>query len=333
MNKPFYILLFVFVVANGTMQSYAQTNLIYNGDFELYDTCPVTISSPSTYQIETCLGWKSPTYATSDYYNSCATWPVSIPGNTFGFQSPYSGDAYCGILIEHGSPPFGSYGYWFEYLQGNLTSILKSGYEYEFSCRVVLANPELGYALSKIGAVFSPTTISRIDAKPFSGVIPQVLNLANSFLTDTLNWIEVKGRFIANGVESYVTLGFFSDTINLDTLRTAVIVPDPRLFQAYYYVDFCSLYETGSIYQFPNVFSPNGDNQNDEWNPNLKEGESLSIYNRWGIEVFKISKQNQTWDGRTMAGIDCVDGVYYFIAKGYDEKVGHSKKGFIQLLR
>lgn len=336
MNKPFYIFLFLFTL--NLLQSktcIAQTNLIYNGDFELYDTCPVTISSPSTYQIETCLGWKSPTYATSDYYNSCSTWPVSIPQNTFGYQVPYSGNAYCGILFEYVAPPYGTYGYWFEYIQGNLNSQLKLGYEYEFSCRVVLSDLGWDYALWKFGAVFSPSAISKSDGKPFYGYTPLVINNTNSFITDTINWVEIKGKFISQGNEQFVTLGFFSDTISLDTLRLFnPFAPDPNHFANYYFIDDCRLIETGNIYEYPNIFSPNDDGENDEWNPSLQDGESIDIFNRWGIKVFEVSKMKQTWDGRTTSGIECVDGVYFFVVNnGAKETNNIAKKGFVQLLR
>jgi gliding motility-associated-like protein len=337
LNKPFYILFFCFffVITSAVNLSYAQTNLIYNGDFELYDTCPVTISSPSIYQIETCFGWKSPTYATSDYYNACATWPVSVPNNAFGFQVPYSGNAYCGILFEYSAPPAGTYGYWFEYIQGKLNSQLKYGYEYEFSCKVVLSDRGWDYALWKFGAIFSQSAISKLDAKPFTNMIPQVMNTSNNFITDTLNWVEIKGKFISQGSEDFITLGFFSDTINLDTLRLdKPVPPSPILFQSYYFIDDCHLTETGNVYQYPNVFSPNGDGENDEWNPFLMEGEFIEIYNRWGIKVFDISKKNQTWDGRTSGGQECVNGVYYFVINNSaKEKINVAKKGFIQLLR
>ena len=49
-----------------------QTNLVYNGDFEIYDTCPKNISTPGDLQIEHCLAWTAPTkLGTSDYFNVC----------------------------------------------------------------------------------------------------------------------------------------------------------------------------------------------------------------------------------------------------------------------
>ncbi|MFK7775091.1 MAG: gliding motility-associated C-terminal domain-containing protein [Saprospiraceae bacterium] len=53
----------------------------------------------------------------------------------------------------------------------------------------------------------------------------------------------------------------------------------------------------------PNVFTPDGDNLNDEFKPileceNLIEKYSLQIYNRWGNNVFETSNLMEGWDGK-----------------------------------
>lgn len=299
----------------------------------MYDTCPVFPSFPGNYQLETCLGWKIPTTATSDYFNSCAVGTqVAVPSNAFGFQVPYSGNAYCGGFIQYGEPPFTPQKQWYvEYIQSELLQPLLSGHEYEFSCRVVISDIIRDYAYWKYGAYFSQTAISRSDDRPFSGIIPQVMNTAGNYLTDTLNWQEIKGKFIAQGGEQYVTIGFFTDTIAPDSLvQMPYSMIEPRYTGAYYFVDGCSVNDTGRELVYPNIFSPNGDNQNDEWKPFISEGETIEIYDRWGIKVYELSATNQAWDGRTTSGQMCVDGVYFYLLK---EKNNNSKKGFIQLVR
>ncbi len=74
-----------------------QTNLVFNGDFEIYSSCPLSESSPfqNPYEITKCTGWNAPTYGTSDYFHRCATNPiVSVPSNLGGFQQPFNGDGY-----------------------------------------------------------------------------------------------------------------------------------------------------------------------------------------------------------------------------------------------
>jgi len=57
----------------------------------------------------------------------------------------------------------------------------------------------------------------------------------------------------------------------------------------------------GSKLLIPDVFSPNGDAVNDGFktlNPNLDpDNYSLTIYNRWGDQVFASTDPNEAWDG------------------------------------
>lgn len=62
----------------------------------------------------------------------------------------------------------------------------------------------------------------------------------------------------------------------------------------------------------PNVFSPNGDFQNDLYYPRFYSTELVewSVFNRWGIEVFRTSDAQEQWDG-THNGAELAEGVYF----------------------
>ena len=51
----------------------------------------------------------------------------------------------------------------------------------------------------------------------------------------------------------------------------------------------------------PNMFTPNGDGINDTWKPVMsdysKEGYELSIFDRWGQQVFHTTDTEKSWDG------------------------------------
>jgi gliding motility-associated-like protein len=82
----------------------------------------------------------------------------------------------------------------------------------------------------------------------------------------------------------------------------------------------------------PNVFSPNGDGLNDVFYiPGVCPDEkySLHIYDRWGVLIFSTTLRNNSWDGRTSAGVEAINGVYYFVVGINDD----TYKGFVQLLR
>jgi gliding motility-associated-like protein len=69
-------------------------------------------------------------------------------------------------------------------------------------------------------------------------------------------------------------------------------------------------------YRLPNIFSPNGDNLNDLFEPfpyRYVDKISLRIFNRWGEEVFQTEDPAIQWDGKhNESGKLCGDGVYYY---------------------
>lgn len=81
----------------------------------------------------------------------------------------------------------------------------------------------------------------------------------------------------------------------------------------------------------PNAFSPNGDGINDTWGiPYMEQYPAmrLTIFDRWGSQVFNSSQQAIRWNGKNK-GKEAPIGVYYFIANDGDKKLS----GSITLLR
>jgi gliding motility-associated-like protein/uncharacterized repeat protein (TIGR01451 family) len=82
----------------------------------------------------------------------------------------------------------------------------------------------------------------------------------------------------------------------------------------------------------PNVFTPNGDGVNDQFeirNLNIYKENKISIINRWGNAVFEMKDYNNLWDGN---GLD--EGTYFYVleVKNATGK-GKAFKGYITLLR
>jgi gliding motility-associated-like protein len=77
------------------------------------------------------------------------------------------------------------------------------------------------------------------------------------------------------------------------------------------YVDNCP------VYILPNVFTPNNDGVNDTFHPlegaRFVEKINLTIYNRWGEDVFKTNDPYIRWDGKDQKKHkDCSNGVYFY---------------------
>lgn len=314
----------------------AQQNLIYNGDFETYSSCPTSFSNPFSlpYEIEKCIGWTAPTEGTSDYHNICAGISLSnigVPLNSIGFQFPRSGNGYCGFYAFDLSS-----GHWFEYVQTKFTNTMINGHKYKVSFYISLSNFSQ-YAVSKIGAYISSNKINKSDTYPFDTYIPQIKNISGNFLMDTLNWIKISGEYIANGHENYITIGNYSDTTYTDSLS----LQPSSTPNSYYYIDDVSVIDITDLgycsneFVVPNVFTPNNDGINDIFkiNDTCFKVNCLSVYNRWG-NLILASRTNTNWDGRTTSGEPCVEGIYYYIIETVNKKEETKvQKGFIQLIR
>lgn len=86
----------------------------------------------------------------------------------------------------------------------------------------------------------------------------------------------------------------------------------------------------------PNIFTPNGDEINDVWQPSAHGATSFEcvIFNRWGVQVYEFLSAQDKWDGHTTAGIACNEGTYYYILKATDSNnKSYNLKGYIQLIR
>ena len=83
----------------------------------------------------------------------------------------------------------------------------------------------------------------------------------------------------------------------------------------------------------PNVFTPNGDGENDifavEVSGKLNECSDLKIYNRWGQIIFISTGGNTKWDGYTNVGLAVPEGTYFFVV----EINGIKKSGPVAIFR
>ncbi|MBX0290368.1 gliding motility-associated C-terminal domain-containing protein [Hymenobacter sp. HSC-4F20] len=79
----------------------------------------------------------------------------------------------------------------------------------------------------------------------------------------------------------------------------------------------------------PNIFTPNGDTRNDTfWIPKLElyPDNELTIYNRFGKQVFQQQKYTGTWTAPTVGG-----GLYYYHL--FLKRLNTSYKGWVQVVK
>lgn len=85
----------------------------------------------------------------------------------------------------------------------------------------------------------------------------------------------------------------------------------------------------------PNVFSPNGDNVNDEFRVGYKSIVEFRcwIYNRWGNQLYSWTDPQKGWDG-TYKGKPVAEGAYFYVIKARgSDGINYNLKGDINLLR
>jgi len=90
------------------------------------------------------------------------------------------------------------------------------------------------------------------------------------------------------------------------------------------------LIESDGTVNLPNIFTPNGDGDNDSFVPfEAFPGKwNLTIFNRWGTEVFTTSNLSKGWNGEESPA-----GTYYWILQPRDGQQGESVSGYVTLLR
>lgn len=215
------LLLLMLLTLLNTSLVHAQINLVPNGSFEEYSTCPIGAGQNLPNK------WVSFS-ASPDYYNSCAdtVTGMSIPHNIAGFQYAANGNAYIGIVTVYFDN--GDNESLRETIGSELIDPLVVGKTYFVSFKVNYAS---GWGVNNcrpsnnIGISFS-TTLSPKPINNFAQVYTSYV------IQDSLNWTIVSGSFVADSAYKYLLLGNF-----FDIRHTTVINPSKPFYNSYYLID------------------------------------------------------------------------------------------------
>ncbi len=194
------LLLTYYFMLIGSITASAQ-NLVPNGDFEIYSSCPETMS-----ELQSAEFWLDPTDGTADYFNACDTSDfVSVPLNFSGYQQAQSGNGYTGIFVAQNDGPL-----YREYLEAELTENLLPNYPYTFELYVNLANvsscaPNMICVYLSDHQLLDSTTTGIIS--DLSYLTATLCTPKGDYIDDTLNWKKISFCFIADGDEKFVTIG------------------------------------------------------------------------------------------------------------------------------
>jgi gliding motility-associated-like protein len=202
-------------------------NEVPNYSFETISACPESfgVNGPGSTLAPP---WVVPTVGSADIFNSCnTTGQVDVPSNFFGNQEPITGEGYAGFYCRLNAFEYR------EYLQAPLLNPLTAGTWYTVSFWVSLADNGCGTPF--VGAYLSVTAPTANNFLPLL-VTPQVES-NQGYLSDTENWTLIAGCFLAEGGESFITLGNFHNDADTPT------DPDCSGPYSYYYIEDISVVE------------------------------------------------------------------------------------------
>ncbi|MEO5584775.1 MAG: hypothetical protein ABIQ75_04905 [Flavobacteriales bacterium] len=217
-------------------QTAGAENLVQNGGFEQLNKEPNTFD-----QLTRAEGWNDVTIGLADLFSkSASVKTVGIADNFYGHMEPKEGAHYAGFFAwkddkrydfqgdaeDPFKPGWNAYS---EYPWTTLSSPLKEGHTYEVSFHVALAGNS-DRAVAGIGAFFSTVEL-KYNNRMFLKERPQAVE--DEILEKKGEWVEVKGRFKADGGERYLILGTFPTAI----FETKRIIEGLDNQFAYYYLD------------------------------------------------------------------------------------------------
>jgi hypothetical protein len=222
MHKQITILLLLLLPVFAQAQ-----NLVPNGDFEYYTSCPTNASQTSLAQ-----PWRQYHGATSDYFNVCTSSPnVGIPLSAFGYQYAASGNAHMGGYSYLSSSNLTGYT---EYIAAPMAPMI-IGATYEVSMSVSLSNTSqsgnngLGIWFYDIGA----TSMLSGGGNGSLSITPQVSYASYGPITDTVNWVRVTTLFTADSAYDNLVIGKFTPSVGLAITTTS----GTGTGSSYYYFD------------------------------------------------------------------------------------------------
>lgn len=298
-----------------------------------YSWSPATGLSSTTSATPTATPSSTTTYTvtvSNGFCSNTASVTVTV-NNVLSMAAATSTDATCGDsngsvtagAVTGGSAPFSySLNGGPQQTSSTFTGLASGSYTLTVtdaagctSTQTVVVNSVLG-----VNAAFTAT--------PTSGTSPLTVNITNNSTGSSdfiWNFDNGTGSILTNPSTVYNANGTY--TITLIAYNGSLACSDTATITIEVFDQ--------ALMTVPNVFTPNGDNNNDMFvviSTGIKEL-SGTMYNRWGKKVGEWSgPPTAGWDGK-INGKDAEDGTYYYIIKGigYDDKE-YDATGFVQLI-
>lgn len=245
MKVRFQHILFLLMVSSGFGQ-----NLVHNGGFEAFVSCPVKMSNLN----KDAEYWSAPTLGTTDYFNECSRTKLGVPINFKGKQEPYEGAGYAGLYLYAPQD-------YREYIQVPLKETLEKGSRYRLTLFLSLSEKSDG-AVMDMGAVFSEKPLSVhtkrvLSQRELLAVTAQTTPIkqfpVSGYYQDKQKWMELSFDMVAKGFEKNLILGNFKSNSGTNYMSVKKTSKREEGY-SYYYLDDISLSYLGPEYKTNEVY-------------------------------------------------------------------------------
>ena len=222
MKKIFFVLILSLFLKSGVAQI---TNLVPNGDFEFYTSCPDMLG-----QIDSAYPWSQPNLlgSSSDYLNSCNSF---VYPNFFSDYPPHSGNGFASILP---SDYYTTIDYR-EYISNKLKITLVQNRKYCTKYFVKAAKTNNVF-IDAFGIYFSTYFIIQSSLMSPLLYTAQINNKKENILDNINNWMKISGSFISQGGEQFITIGNFEKQ---DSVKRLYVGTNPT--SCTYFIDDVSV--------------------------------------------------------------------------------------------
>jgi Secretion system C-terminal sorting domain len=151
--------------------------------------------------------------------------PIRLPANQWVFQLPRFGNGMVMLENQYLTAPF-------EFNRSlakcKLKQCLVIGKTYYAKLHCVPGERTYSHFSDGISMYFdngqldTMVSIKKDSTGIYPQVVPQVINPYGNVITDTVNWTKIEGCFVANGTETYLTIGNFKSNAN------TALLPNPN---------------------------------------------------------------------------------------------------------
>ena len=299
--------------------------IVWNNGTSTVTTNPLPISADGTYTaIATnslgCTSQSVVTVTTNTFVNVSLNSAGIIPCNTGS------------VNIIASSTGIGSYSYSWQPSSPSFTGTVFTGTT-AGTYTVIATNAVNGCTTSATSTLIFDNINASFDASVYSGLMPLPVTFTNTSFPNPVGTNYTWSFGDGNSLNSNDTIvnHLYNTSGNFPVILTATNGFCRDTAMRYIKVDIISLFEV------PNVFTPNGDGKNDVFTFNaINMGEiTITIFDRWGLKMFEATDiGNIRWDGKNKSGKTVTDGTYFYIltATGLDG-VKYDKQGTINVFQ